>query len=160
MAPVANEENLATADLGLDASLQAEVSPVKAMEYMAFGLAFVAFDLPETRIIGEGAAAFANPGDIVGHARNIDALLADPQRRKTLGSDGRRRVHEELAWERQGVEYVESLNGLLRKPPAAAASRAFGRRARALTPSRSGDAGSGFSGAPGQARVREVTHHQ
>lgn len=121
---------LATADLGLDASLQAEVSPVKAMEYMAFGLAFVAFDLPETRIIGEGAAAFAEPGDIVGHARNIDALLDDPQRRETLGSAGRRKVDEELAWERQAFEYVESLNGLLRGPPAA--SRAFGRRARAM----------------------------
>jgi len=121
---------LATADLGLDASLQAEVSPVKAMEYMAFGLAFVAFDLPETRIIGEGAAAFAKPGDIVGHARNIDALLDDPQRRETLGSAGRRKVDEELAWERQAIEYVESLNGLLRRPPTA--SRAFGRRARAM----------------------------
>ena len=104
---------LATADLGVDASLQCEVSPVKATEYMAFGLPFVAFDLPETRVIGDGAAAFARPGDVPDHARNIDALLADPERRKILGSVGRARVCEELAWEHQAVRYLAALHGLI-----------------------------------------------
>lgn len=104
---------LATADLGLDASLQAEVSPVKAMEYMAFGLPFVAFDLPETRAIAEGAAAFAKPGDIADHARNIDELMADAKRRAVLGSAGRLRVREELAWDHQAVTYVGAVDGLL-----------------------------------------------
>lgn len=109
-------QHLATADLGLDASLQFEVSPVKAMEYMAFGLPIVAFDLPETRAIAEGAAAFARPGDIADHARNIDVLLADPERREALGSVGRLRVQEELAWEHQAATYLEMLNGLLMSP--------------------------------------------
>ena len=34
-----------------DDSLQADVSPVKVFEYMAFGLAVVAFDLRETRAL-------------------------------------------------------------------------------------------------------------
>ena len=34
---------LASADLGLDTSLQAEISPVKVLEYMAFGLPFAIF---------------------------------------------------------------------------------------------------------------------
>ena len=48
--------HLASADLGVDTSLQEEVSPVKAMEYMAFGLPFVCFDLQESRRLAEGAA--------------------------------------------------------------------------------------------------------
>ncbi len=46
--------HLASADLGLDTSLQEEVSPVKAMEYMTFGLPFVCFDLQESRRLAEG----------------------------------------------------------------------------------------------------------
>jgi glycosyltransferase involved in cell wall biosynthesis len=105
---------LATADLGLDTSLQAEVSPVKAMEYMAFGLPFVAFDLPETRVIGAGASALVAPGDIERFARAMTALLGDPARRAELGEAGRRRVREDLAWERQAPVYLEVIEGLCR----------------------------------------------
>lgn len=107
---------LATADIGLDASLQFEVSPVKAMEYMAFGLPLVAFDLPETRTIADGAALLAEPGDIPAHARNIDALLQDPGRREALGRAGRARIREDLAWEHQAVTYVEAVAKLSRRP--------------------------------------------
>jgi glycosyltransferase involved in cell wall biosynthesis len=100
---------LATADLGVDSSLQVEVSPVKVMEYMAFGLPFVSFDLQETREIGAGAAVFARPGDQVGLAREISALLDDPTRRKELAGVGRRRVREELAWDRQSCAYLQAM---------------------------------------------------
>jgi glycosyltransferase involved in cell wall biosynthesis len=103
---------LASADLGVDTSLQVEVSPVKVMEYMAFGLPFVSFDLRETREIGEGAAVFAQPGDEVGLAREISALLDDPSRREELGSVGRRRVRDELAWERQSCAYMQALRSI------------------------------------------------
>jgi glycosyltransferase involved in cell wall biosynthesis len=116
---------LATADIGLDASLQFEVSPVKAMEYMAFGLPMVAFDLPETRAVVDGAALFAEPGDIPAHARNIDALLADPPRRQRLGKAGRARVREDLAWEHQAVTYVDAVAKLIRR---ARARRRLSRR--------------------------------
>lgn len=97
---------LATADLGIDASLQSEVSPVKVMEYMAFGLPFVAFDLAETRAISDGAAVFAEPGDIEGHAQLIHALLSDPGRRRLLGEAGSASVRAELAWDHQAVTYI------------------------------------------------------
>ena len=103
---------LATADLGLDASLQFEVSPVKAMEYMAFALPFVAFDLPETRAISYGAAAYADPGDVVAHAEAIDALLNSPQRRWELGRTGQARVRTELAWDYQARTYVRLIEEL------------------------------------------------
>jgi glycosyltransferase involved in cell wall biosynthesis len=106
---------LASADLGVDTSLQVEVSPVKVMEYMAFGLPFVSFDLQETREIGAGAAVFAQPGDEVGLAGEIDALLDDPTRRRELARIGRRRVSEDLAWERQSCAYLQALRTLTRR---------------------------------------------
>jgi glycosyltransferase involved in cell wall biosynthesis len=103
---------LASADLGLDASLQFEVSPVKVMEYMAFGVPVVAFDLPETRRLCQGAAVFAPPGDVAEHARTIDALLTEPARRAELGQVGRARVRDDLAWEHQAVRYLDVIERL------------------------------------------------
>jgi glycosyltransferase involved in cell wall biosynthesis len=103
---------LATADVGLDASLQHEVSPVKAIEYMAFGLPFVAFDLPGTRAISDGAAAYVDPGDVVAHAKAIDALLRNAKRRKELGKAGQARVAEDLAWDHQALTYVRLMEEL------------------------------------------------
>jgi glycosyltransferase involved in cell wall biosynthesis len=104
---------LATADLGLDASLQAEVSPVKAMEYMAFGVPFVSFDLLQTREISGGAAAYAEPGDVGAHGRAIDRLLADVTQRKELGTTGAARIRDELAWEKQARGYLLVVGELL-----------------------------------------------
>lgn len=99
----------ATADLGLDASLQVEVSPVKAMEYMAFGLPLVCFDLQETRRIAVDAAAFVAPADTDALARAIVTLLDDAEARSRLGCVGRQRVRDELAWERQTPVYLNAI---------------------------------------------------
>jgi glycosyltransferase involved in cell wall biosynthesis len=103
---------LATADLGLDASLQPEVSPVKAMEYMAFGVPLVAFDLPETRAICDGAAVYAEAGDVEAHGHAIDRLLADAVRRQALGAAGAAKVRDELAWEHQARSYLQVIGQL------------------------------------------------
>jgi glycosyltransferase involved in cell wall biosynthesis len=97
---------LATADLGIDASLQVEVSPVKVMEYMAFGVPFVSFELQETRAIGAGAGAYVPPGDVAALARELVSLLGDPDRRALMARTGRRRVQDELAWEHQATIYL------------------------------------------------------
>lgn len=98
---------LATADIGVDSNLQSEVSPVKAMEYMACGLPVVAFDLAETRTTAVSAAAYATPGDPIALATLIDELLDDPARRRTMADAGRTRIREELAWERQAGAYLQ-----------------------------------------------------
>jgi glycosyltransferase involved in cell wall biosynthesis len=103
---------LATADIGLDSSLQGEVSPVKTMEYMAFGLPVVAFDLPETRKTAMGAAAYSRPGDVIALARSIDALLSDEARRRAMSEAGRRRIQTDLSWERQAVRYLGAIDRL------------------------------------------------
>jgi glycosyltransferase involved in cell wall biosynthesis len=101
---------LASADLGVDTSLQQEVSPVKAMEYMAFGLPFAAFDLVETRRTAEGAAALVEPGDIEALATTVLRLVDDPTERARLGGCGRQRVERVLAWERQSPAYLAAVS--------------------------------------------------
>jgi glycosyl transferase family 1 len=97
---------LSSADVGLEPNLEEFVTPVKAMEYMAFGLPFVAFDVAETRIIGEGAAELVPRGDVVAFAERIDSLLRNPERRAELGTAGQRAVRQRLSWDRQQVPYL------------------------------------------------------
>jgi glycosyltransferase involved in cell wall biosynthesis len=111
---------LSTADLGLEPNMEEIVSPVKGMEYMAFGLPFVSFDLAETRALACAAAAYALPGDVAGFARLIDELLSDPARRAELGQAGRRLVAERVAWDRQEDAYLGVYQRLLGAPRVAA----------------------------------------
>ncbi|GAA2650871.1 glycosyltransferase WbuB [Paractinoplanes durhamensis] len=97
---------LSTADVGLEPNLEEFVTPVKAMEYMAFGLPFVAFDVAETRIIGEGASELVPTGDVVAFAERIDALVRNPERRAELGAAGERAVRQRHSWDRQQVPYL------------------------------------------------------
>jgi glycosyltransferase involved in cell wall biosynthesis len=122
---------LSTADLGLEPNMEAIVSPVKGMEYMAFGLPFVSFDLAETRALAGEAAVYAPPGDVPRFARLIDELLSDPARRAELGRTGRRLIEERLAWDRQEEAYIEVYERILGRPrPRRCASRTPAFQAR------------------------------
>jgi glycosyltransferase involved in cell wall biosynthesis len=101
-----------TADIGLEPNVEGFVTPVKAMEYMSYGLPFVAFDVAETRTIAAGAAALVPTGDVVAFARSMEDLLADPDRRAVLGAAGRRAVEQSLAWEHQRVTYLALVDDL------------------------------------------------
>jgi glycosyltransferase involved in cell wall biosynthesis len=111
---------LATADLALDSNLQPEVSPVKGMEYMAFGVPFVAFDLEETVSMAEDAALYVPGGDPLALARAVDELLGDGERRAHMSRVGRARVEEQLAWDRQSEAYLDVYARLFSSAPAPA----------------------------------------
>ena len=104
---------LATADAGIETNLEPFVSPVKMMEYAAFGVPVVAFDLPETRRVGGAAAEYVAPGDVAGLTRALGALLDDPARRRRMAAAGRRRFDAELAWDRQESRYLDVYRRLL-----------------------------------------------
>jgi len=101
---------LSTADLGLCPDPKNPLNDVstmnKTMEYMAFGLPVVAFDLKETRVSADGAAVYAEANDVEAFARAIATLLDAPDRRAELGSIGRKRVEEVLAWDHQARAYL------------------------------------------------------
>jgi glycosyltransferase involved in cell wall biosynthesis len=107
---------LSTADLGLcpePSNPLNEVSTMlKTMEYMAFELPFVAFDLKETRFTAGEAAVYVPPNEVKEFAAAIAALLDDPDRRAAMGRAGRRRVEKTLAWPLQAPAYVRVFDEL------------------------------------------------
>ena len=107
---------LSTADLGLEPNLEEIVSPVKGMEYMAFGLPFVAFDLAETRALARDAAAYAEPADVQRFAELVDELLDDADRRAAMGRAGRQRIEDEFAWDHQQPAYLDVYRSLFDLP--------------------------------------------
>ena len=77
----------------------------KTMEYMAFGLPVVAFDLIETRVSAEDAAVYVEPNDVEEYAEAIVELDRRPDVRAgemaRAGPGARRRAV--LAWEHQAA---------------------------------------------------------
>jgi asparagine synthase (glutamine-hydrolysing) len=104
----------------------------KTMEYMAFELPVVAFDLTETRVSAADAAVYAPDGDERAFARAVADLLDDPTRRARMGAVGRRRVEELLAWEHQAPAYVGVYDRLCR--PGAGRSHLVPAARRELVP--------------------------
>jgi glycosyltransferase involved in cell wall biosynthesis len=101
---------MSTADVGLSPDPKNPLNDVstmnKTMEYMAFQLPVVAFDLHETRVSAGEAAVYAAPNDVRGYAKAIVDLLDDEAARTQLGKIGRARVEDELAWRYQERAYL------------------------------------------------------
>jgi asparagine synthase (glutamine-hydrolysing) len=104
-------EILSTAAIGLCPDPRNPLNDVstmnKTMEYMAYGLPVVAFDLTETKVSAGPAALYAEPNRSEDFAEKIVELLDDELRRGQMGETGRRRVEERLAWRCQVPAYVE-----------------------------------------------------
>ena len=101
---------LSTADAGLSPDPKNPLNDVstmnKTMEYMAFELPVVAFDLRETRVSAAEAAVYVTPNDIREYAKAIVDLMDDEAARAQLGKLGRARVEDELAWSYQERAYL------------------------------------------------------
>lgn len=105
--------HLGAADAGVDTSLQPEVTPVKAIEYLGVGLPVVAYDVQETRRLVEGAGVLVAPGDVAALADALVELLNYPLERARLGKVGSERVRRHLTWERQSEVYLQTVGCLL-----------------------------------------------
>jgi glycosyltransferase involved in cell wall biosynthesis len=118
---------LSTADMGLSPDPKNPLNDVstmnKTMEYMAFELPVVAFDLRETRVSAGEAAVYVTPNDVGAYAAAIVTLADDELRRARLGKLGRARVEQKLAWSHQQRAYLDLYQRLLAdgESPAAAA---------------------------------------
>jgi glycosyltransferase involved in cell wall biosynthesis len=101
---------LSTADIGLSPDPKNPLNDVstmnKTMEYMAFELPVIAFDLRETRVSAGDAGVYVTPNDVHDYAQAIVALMDDEPRRARLGKLGRVRVEQELAWGHQERAYL------------------------------------------------------
>ena len=119
---------LSTADVGLSPDPKNPLNDLstmnKTMEYMAFELPVVAFDLRETRVSGGDAAVYVRPNDVHDYAAAIVGLMDDEPRRSLLAKLGRARVENELAWSYQERAYLGVYRRLV-------GGRQPGRRSRA-----------------------------
>ena len=101
---------LSTADVGLSPDPKNPLNDLstmnKTLEYMAFGIPVVAFDLKETRVSADGSASYVPSGDVAAYARAIVKLLDDDSRRAAMGRTGRLRIEDELGWPHQRDAYV------------------------------------------------------
>ena len=108
---------LSTADVGLSPDPKNPLNDVstmnKTMEYMAYELPVVAFDLRETRVSAGDAAVYVSPNDTRAYARAIVDLMDDAPKRHQLGKLGRLRVEQELAWSHQERAYLGVYRALL-----------------------------------------------
>jgi glycosyltransferase involved in cell wall biosynthesis len=115
---------LSTADIGLSPDPKNPLNDVstmnKTLEYMAFSLPVVAFDLAETRVSAGDAARYVPDNDVAAYARAVVELLDDEVRRDVMGMAGRIRIEDELGWPHQRNAYVGVYNQLTGRPAVSA----------------------------------------
>jgi glycosyltransferase involved in cell wall biosynthesis len=101
---------LSAADVGLCPDLKSPLNDLstmnKTMEYMAYALPSVSFDLAETRVSAGDTALFVPSGDLIAFADAVERLLDDPILRADMGLRARRRVAGHLDWRAQAEAYV------------------------------------------------------
>ena len=111
------QANLAAADICLDPDPSSPLNDVstwiKVMEYMAYGKPIVAFDLKETRFSAGDAAIYVRPNEEAEFAKTIAQLMGQPELRGKMGAYGRRRVDEELQWNKVGQNLLGAYETLL-----------------------------------------------
>jgi len=114
---------LSTADVGVSPDPLNPLNDVstmnKTMEYMAFSLPVVAFDLVETRVSAQDAAVYADPASgPEGLATALLSILDDPSSRELMAKVGRERVEDHLAWDLQAPAYLSVYDELTGREPA------------------------------------------
>ncbi|WP_230204771.1 glycosyltransferase family 4 protein [Parafrankia elaeagni] len=111
------KDYLSSSDVGLSPDPRSPLNEVstmnKTLEYMAFGLPVVAFDLTETRVSAGEAAVYATTDEPSAFARALAELIDDPERRSKLGTIGRERIENELSWRHSARQYVGVYDRLL-----------------------------------------------
>lgn len=109
-------EHLSAAALGLCPDHKTPLNDVstmnKTMEYMAYALPSVSFDLRETRVSGGDSCLYVPSGDVAAFADAVERLLDDADLRVDMARRARRRVSLELDWKPQATAYVGVYDGL------------------------------------------------
>lgn len=107
---------LSTADVGLCPDPKNPLNDLstmnKTIEYMAYGLPVVSFDLRETRVSAGDAAVYAAPNEVADFAQRLVGLLDDESRRRAMSECGRQRVVDVLSWTCQQERYVRVFDAL------------------------------------------------
>ncbi|WP_454295821.1 glycosyltransferase family 4 protein [Salana multivorans] len=111
--------HLSRASIGLGPDRKTPLNDVstmnKTMEYMAYAVVPVTFDLIETQRSLGGTGVIVPSGDVAAFADAIESLLDDEDRRVELSLAGRRRIEQDLDWTAQARTYVGVFDELLHR---------------------------------------------
>ena len=111
---------LSTADVGVAPDplnpMNDKSTMGKILEYMAFEMPVVLFELTEGRRSAADAALYARPSDPIDFAEKVLALLDSESLRRELGQRGRRRIVEQFNWETDRAALLEAYAMALRSP--------------------------------------------
>lgn len=95
--------------VGTSLHVSRHASPMKLFEYLAAGLPVISSDLPSVReVLTEEAGVFVTPDDPAALAAAIDALAADPERRRAMG-DSSLRLGRAHGWSARAARVLEGL---------------------------------------------------
>jgi glycosyltransferase involved in cell wall biosynthesis len=86
----------------------------KILEYMAYGIPVVLYDLAEGRRSADDAALYARPNDPADFAAQVITLLNSESLRHELGGHGRKRIEETLNWGREKAVLLEAYQKALK----------------------------------------------
>ena len=104
--------HLSLGDVAVAPKLSETEGNGKILNYMAMGLATVAFDTAVARELLGPHGVYAPPGNPFALADRIEELLADPPRRRELGALLRQRACDEFSWH-DGGRRLEALYAAL-----------------------------------------------
>ena len=108
---------LSAASLGLGPDRKTPLNDVstmnKTMEYMAYAVPAVSFDLTETTFSAAETGVSVPSGDVLAFADAVEALLDDVDRRAALSLAARERATSTLDWRPQREAYLAVYDGLL-----------------------------------------------
>ncbi len=76
---------------------------IKIMEYMTFGNPVVQFETKEGAITAGEAAINVKNNDVSVFGDAVIDLLKNHEKRKKMGEFGKKRIHEELCWDKQKI---------------------------------------------------------
>lgn len=90
-----------------------KISLNKVFEYMALGIPFVQYDLPESRSQAGDAAMIAEDPTPEGLGAAIVRLVDDPQRRAEMAASAMARAHRDFRWETERDRLLEAYATIL-----------------------------------------------
>jgi glycosyltransferase involved in cell wall biosynthesis len=115
--PAEIADYLSTADLGICPDPRSPLNDLstmnKVMEYMAYCVPMVSFDLHETEVSAGDAAVYVRSEDVGAFAKAWIELLDDPDDRVRRGLLARERVTRHLDWAPQARAYIDVWRRLL-----------------------------------------------
>jgi glycosyltransferase involved in cell wall biosynthesis len=109
-------DHLSIADVGLSPDLKTPLNDVstmnKTMEYMAYALPSVSFNLLETQVSGADSVIYVPSGDVEAFADAVEQLLDDPALRLSMAKRARARVARVLDWRPQADAHLGVIDDL------------------------------------------------